>query len=338
MIRDTMCGIARVLSKSFTFIFAVFCLVSGLMTSPSASTLHGKVINRVNFSPVQGIRIIMSDFICPLYGIGMGFSCTPNHALDTAITNGQGLFSLNGTKIRYAFNLSDMDSLQNGSFLPYATIQSYPDTNTGITFYSMPKGGTYSVHGKVINSKNNEPIQGIKIQLFRPFNAPYPSTYVGYDSLSSEHFSDANGLFSFDLSTMETNAVIKAVDVDSSAGSPWYIDAQSGTFSPFSDTSIVVIPLTEKATSVRLNLNNTKAIQPITCSISQGMVSIRIDKWNVTSQRNAIVFNSQGKSFAHLPIEPGGFIHWNPKGIARGVYFIQIPYNLSFLNLPIMLP
>jgi hypothetical protein len=322
--------------KAITFIFAVFCVITGLFNEVSAQTGTGTVRSRADFSPIRNIQVIMSDLMCPLYG--MYLPCSIGRAVDTTTTGINGVFTVSTTATAGgAITLTDIDSTKNGSFQPRSIMSVLPTlTGPGSVLYMVPKNTAYPVRGKVLSYPDSLPIKRIQGVLWQstPRTGPYPDYVAPLDTA----FSDSNGLIAFALDTEITKAFISVSDIDSVDNGGKFLARTSGTFSPIDDTATTVLFMGKDITPVSRSLaERVSSAAPVIRTID-GVVSVALRNWQALMGAQVLILDARGVTVARLQPSAGGIIKWYTSRVPRGIYCLCLEGSGNPLVARIMLP
>ncbi|HEX3020119.1 MAG TPA: T9SS type A sorting domain-containing protein [Chitinispirillaceae bacterium] len=82
-------------SKAMAFIFAVFCVVSGMSAGTvsikdgASGKISGKALQSSDSTALKNIKIFMGNIVCPVYGVGL---CCSFGATDSTVTDSLGNF------------------------------------------------------------------------------------------------------------------------------------------------------------------------------------------------------------------------------------------------------
>jgi hypothetical protein len=327
---------AGFMGKAITFIFALFCVSTGLLGDVSAQPVSGTVRSRADFSPIRNIQVIMREVMCPLYG--MNLPCALGRGVDTTTTGADGAFTI-GSNAMYgsALELADTDSTLNGSFQPRLIM----NRNGGV-LYMIPKNATYPVRGKILSSPDNKPINGIRAVLcqstpvksqYPPYN-PYPDLITPMDTV----FSDANGSVVFALDTEITKAIISVYDIDSTNNGGRFLATASGNFSPINDTATTTLYMSKDNTPVsRPSIERASSAAPV-IRAADGVVSVALKNWQPLMQSQIIILDARGVTVARLQPSAGGSMKWYTSRAPRGIYFLRLEGLGSQLIARILLP
>jgi hypothetical protein len=324
--------------KAITFIFAVFCVITGLLGEVSAQTGTGTVRNRADFSPVRNIQVIMREVICPVYG--MNLSCSIGPALDTTTTGINGVFTI-GNHGGF-LTLTDIDSMKNGSFQPRSIMQPLSMlTGPGSVLYMVPKNTTYPVRGKALSSPDNLPINGIRAVLSRStpvYSQMPPYTYPDLITPLDTVFSDANGLVVFACDTEITKAIISVSDIDSVDNGGRFLATSSGYFSPINDTATTIISMNKDLTPVSRPLTErVSSTAPVIRTID-GVVSVALRNWQPLMHAQVLILDARGVTVARLQPSAGGIVKWYTSRVPCGIYCLCLEGSGNPLVARLLLP
>lgn len=330
----------RILSRSITLLFALFCAASGLLNGSTASP-NGTVRNRIDYAPIGGIRVIMYGQICPVSGSGI--ACQIDEPLDTAGTDRKGEFRFNtedpgvieGHMVSYV--VQDIDGSINGSFVSDTLVPSWDDT--ALCLYMLPEGESIPVYGAVLNKSNNQPISNIQLVLYYPVynyfwdirKVPWPLDTV---------YSDKNGRFRFYCEGKNWGAfAIFAYDVDGLNNGGMFKSTTSQWFDPLNDTSSIKIfmPVDDSVSTSR-NFTNRPIKPSVIKTVHNGPGSFSFMLSGVKSGTPITVINAQGVVVATHPLSSEGVFHWNSHLLPSGLYVLQIPYQNRFIHLRVAVP
>jgi hypothetical protein len=320
--------------KAITFIFAVFCVMTGLFSEVSAQTVTGTVRSRADFSPIRGIQVIMREVMCPLYG--MNLPCVPGRGVDTTTTGINGAFTIGSSTIYgSALELTDTDGTQNGSFQPRLIM----NRNGGV-LYMIPKNATYQVKGKVLSQEDSQPIKGIRAELFRSTSGSTASCPLcpTINTPLDTAFSDAKGLVAFDVDSEITNAIISVSDIDSVDNGGKFLAAVSGAFSPINDTGTTIISMKKDQTPVARPISGREPCTAPFIRSGDGFVSVTLRNWESSMQSHVLILDTRGVTIARLQPSAGGIVKWNTGGVPRGFYCMCLEGSKNPLVARIMLP
>jgi hypothetical protein len=330
---------AGFMGKAITFIFALFCVITGLLGDVSAQTVTGTVRSRADFSPIRNIQVIMREVMCPLYG--MGLPCVAGRGVDTTTTGTNGAFTIGSNTIYgSALELTDTDSTLNGSFQPRNIMQSSSFLN-GRVLYMIPKNTTYQVKGKVQILGDGQTISGIRAVLCRstPVNSQYPPyTYPDLITPMDTVFSDANGSVVFALDTEITKAIISVSDIDSVDNGGKFLAAVSGSFSPINDTATTIITMNKDQTPVSHPISGREPSTAPFIRSGNGFVSVALRNWKSSMQSQVLILDARGVTVARLQPSAGGIVKWNTDRVPRGLYCMCLEGSGILLVARIMLP
>lgn len=303
--------------KAITFIFAVFCVMTGLFSEVSAQAVTGTVRSRADFSPIRDIQVVMREVLCPLYG--MNLPCVLGPGVDTTTTGTNGAFTIGSNTIYgSALELTDTDGIQNGSFQPRLIM----NRNGGV-LYMVPKNGTYPVRGKILSSPDNKPINGIRAVLCRstPVSSQYPPyTYADLITPMDTVFSDSNGSVVFALDTEIAKAIISASDIDSVDNGGKFLATSSGSFSPINDTATTIITMNKDQTPVSHPVSGREPSAAPFIRSGSGFVSVALRNWKSSMQSHVLILDARGVTVARLQPSAGGIVKWNTGGVPGGLY------------------
>ena len=318
--------------KAITFIFAVFCVITGLFSEGSAQSVTGTVRSRADFSPIRNIQVIMREVMCPLYG--MYLPCVLGRGLDTTKTGTNGAFTIGSSTIYgRALELNDIDSTLNGSFQSRTIMNT-----TGGVVYLVPKNTTYPVKGKILSLPDNLPIKGIPAVLWQstPRSGPPPSP--DYIAPLDTAFSDANGLITFALDTEITKAFISVSDIDSADNGGRFLATSSGYFSPINDTATTIIYMNKDLTPVSRPLTERVSSAAPVIRTVDGVVSVALRNWQPLMHAQVLILDARGVTVARLQPSAGGSVKWYTGRAPRGIYFLRPEGLGSHLIARILLP
>lgn len=310
--------------KAITLIFAVFCVITGLFSEGSAQPVTGTVRSRADFSPIRNIQVILSDLMCPLYG--MYLPCSIGRAVDTATTGNNGVFTISSTAMAGGFlTLTDIDSTKNGSFQPRSIMSVLPTlTGPGSVLYMVPKNTAYPVRGKVLSYPDSLPIKGILAVLWqsipRTGYPPLPDYIAPLDTA----FSDANGSITFALDTEITTAKISVSDIDSVENGGRFLANSSGYFSPINDTATTIIYMGKDLTPVSRPLTERASSAAPVIRTIDGVVSVALRNWQPRMHAQVLILDARGVTVARLQPSAGGIVKWNTSRVPRGIYCMCI--------------
>jgi hypothetical protein len=330
-------SLARLLGKMMTFVFALFCVLAGLFDEVSAATVTGTVRDRVSFLPIAFIQVIMSDIMCPLYGIGL--PCARGRALDTAETGLDGKYQVqNFSGSMVYFTLTDPDSTLPGGYKTRIVSPSISGTNAR-DLYMLPKNGAYMVKGKALSVVDSVPIKGIKAGLYGvavSYNGGYNPIYT--ERLVATASSDQAGQVTFSVDTILSYAIINLSDIDSSANGGTFLAASSPRFNAFDDTSTIRIYMDKYSTSVRIAAaHNAQPISPAPV-VKRGTVELSLPYRHLSGQSEAVVVDSRGTIVARPAVSAGGLLRWDVSAVSRGVYFVKVPSGRGTISVRVFLP
>jgi hypothetical protein len=331
--------IARFFGKVVLLLFALFCVTTGLVSEVSSATLNGTVRNRANLSPIADIEIIMSELMCPLYGIGL--PCIAGRALDTAISNSGGVFQVQASSGNsFYFSLTDPYADLPGRFLPRTCTGYSSGSSVGI-LYMMPKSGSYTVNGKVLAQQDSIPIKGIKAELYQ-VTAIYtccsftPTFYS--ETVVGSAFADQSGQFSFSVDTILSTAFIKVTDVDSTENGGTFGVTKSANFNAFNDASTVSVYMNKQSTSISGIVANHAEPRMFFHYVNKGILEFSVPGLWSSAQPGATVVDSRGAVIARPELSGSGIVRWNTAGVPSGVYFLRIPLAQGMGTYRVLVP
>jgi hypothetical protein len=337
LFNKTIRGFFRLTGKLVTFIFALYCVTMGLFDGVSAATVTGTVCDRVSFFPIDSIQVVMSEMMCPLYGIGL--PCVQGRAIDTAVTGTNGQFQFpNSTASMVYFTLTDLITASPVTYQTRILSKSITSGNAGV-IYMLPKNSPYQVKEKVFGMPDSLPIKGVKADL-----CSYSVTYNGgitpilSEKVIATGYSDQAGQVTFSLDTVMTSAIINVSDIDSSGNGGTFLPASSRNFNAFDDTSTIRIYMEKYSASVVNGATRNVQANTATPLVKRGIVEFRVPQWQGHGQAEAIVVDSRGKIVARPVVSAIGLLQWDAGGLSRGVYFVKAPSGRGMPGLRIFLP
>jgi hypothetical protein len=317
-------AIAGCMGKAITFIFALFCVITGIVNEVSAQPTTGTVRSRADFSPIRDIQVIMREVMCPVYG--MTSTCSPGHALDTAMTGNGGAFTFDSTPARAGcLSLNDIDSSKNGSFQSRTVLSASVLKKNGSVLYMVPKDAAYQVKAKVISQEDNKPINGIMAVLCQPtVNCilPYDFCYTTNVPIDTA-YSNSEGSIIFELKSEQSKAVIAVSDIDSSKNGGKFLAATSAAFSPIDDTAATIIQMKKDISSIAHPFYERESSASPSIGMTKGVVSIAFNDHQVASQSQILVLDARGATVTRLQPSADGIVKWYTNGSPRGIYFLK---------------
>lgn len=320
--------IVRMLGKCITFSFALFCVITGLTQTASGESVTGTVRCRSSLAPLPGIRVVLADAICPLYGCN---PCSSGDALDTTTTDSVGKFEFQDPKPQgsgYFLHLEDVDGEENGRFYKRSTLARE-------TVYMLPVDSTTRISGSVSRKTDSTAIPEIRVELV----AVSTPMCAYYESLVEFCYTDEDGRFDFELEPPPEGSkyLIKILDEDGLENGGVFLPKHSVRFDAYYspgpyDFYLEIDPASD-VTGQQAKVNQSEAL-PV---VSNGSVSMHLPNlWN-TGETDAVITNARGAMIARLTIKDGQIV-WHTEGIARGMYCFRLAQPHRDLTIPFVLP
>lgn len=327
--------IVRMLGKCITFSFALFCVITGLTQTASAESVTGTVRCRSSLAPLPGIRVVLADAICPLYGCN---PCSPGQALDTTVTDSVGQFKIDESVLpRYYFLvLNDIDFSPEGDYLP-RSVRIDRESDQENQLYMLPMNSPVSVEGVVSKNLDSSSLAGIKVELHSVwYTGCMPST--AHDTVLLSGYTDADGRFSLELGSPSTsNHYIKVVDVDGTENGGVFQPDSSKRFNAYFDpipNSFYLSIDPASGVSMHETTMEKSSIIPV---VSRGSVSMQIPtSWN-PGETSIVITNARGVTVDRVKAQHGKVV-WNTTTVARGLYCLNLVLSDRKITVPFVLP